>query len=386
MGVDIGGTHFEVGITDTSGSLLESKSNSWDSLTLTPEQAILLISEAAKTLLASLSSRSTDPVVLCAAGIGCPGWSKDNILVAASNFPLFSNAPLASMLSKALGGIPAVLVNDADAFACAEVLGNPAVYKHARNVALITLGTGIGFGLILNGQLHQGSHGLLEAGHMIVTTVPGARKCGCGQVGCVETYSSASNTALRLEELDKADSSSSEKLTGKDVFARYATNDFNAVTVVEETAEHLAVMVINVCRVVDPDVIVFGGGLARAGETLLSCIRKYIAKKSWTVLPTEVELVTARSDNAGVIGPALAAQQQVLQFTPLSTSLAPSTAPLASPFPRPALSLPWRLLLGASGIVLTVLHGRRLREGGGLGALHVGLGLALIAHELQEWL
>jgi len=248
-------------------------------------------------------------------------------LVAASNFPLLRNYPIASKLSSLFEDylqrkISVQLLNDADAAIAAEVWGSGNKYKEYKNIAMVTLGTGIGLGLVLNGQLYQGSNGLVEGGHMIVTDRPASRRCQCGQIGCVEAYASASNTALRLKELDilsqstatggknispkvnksvasplkpspnkawtttgrqkviegsllgtptKKDHSPStppdytqehsnspssqntdSSLQSKDAFNRYFLKDVNATKVIEETAEYLAVMCINICRIVDP--------------------------------------------------------------------------------------------------------------------------------------
>jgi glucokinase len=144
-----------------------------------------------------------------------------------------------------LGNVPATLLNDADAAVSAEVWGNKERYGKYKNVAMITLGTGIGCGLILNGDLYQGSHGMIEAGHMMVTNSAQSRPCGCGQRGCVEAYSSAKNTVKRLQELELTDGSNSIVLDGKDVFARYQMNDYNAVKVVEEVSFIIITVVIN---------------------------------------------------------------------------------------------------------------------------------------------
>ncbi|RYG65609.1 ROK family protein, partial [archaeon] len=333
VGIDIGGSHFGAGIINENDDVLAISSTKWSNLELTPEVAVNKISKAVNLLLAEASnavasSSARAGFTVVAIGIGCPGQAKDNVLVAASNLPLFKNVPLADMISREMGHIPTVLVNDADAAICAEVFGHAETYQSMRNIAMVTLGTGIGFGLVLNNQLFQGSHGLLEGGHMVVATGPNSRLCDCGQMGCVEAYSSASNTARRLEEYDQADrrpsasSLSTSSLTGYDVFARYAVNDFNAVRVVEETAEHLAVFCLNVCRVVDPDAIVFGGGLAQAGDVLLDLVRKYLVQKTWTVLPTHVQLLKGVGiGEAGVKGAAYAARQMC------GTRNAPSPSP-----------------------------------------------------------
>jgi hypothetical protein len=235
------------------------------------------------------------------------------------------------------------LINDADAALSAEVWGNPAVYGKYQHVAMVTLGTGVGFGLILNGRLHQGASGLIEGGHMIVVSTGDARVCGCGQKGCVEAYASAKNTVLRMQECDAIDrqesssSPSSQHVDGKTVFERYAMNDFNAVKVVEETGEYLALMVLNICRVVDPEIIVFGGGLSKAGKPLLDVIKKHLKQRTWK-LPTDVKLALALTEENGVIGAALAAKSELSAFI-LENAVPSSTASSqATSIPSPTVS------------------------------------------------
>lgn len=343
-GIDIGGSHLAVGLINGANSYIIDTREMSHTQDVAPSDVIHSIVKFIDEMMDKINLDRSIP--LLGIGVGCPGQTKDGILVKASNLPKFQNAPLEKMLSQAMRGVPVILLNDADAAISAEVVGNPTIYGQYKNIALVTLGTGIGVGLILEGQLYQGSNGLIEAGHMIVATHPNARKCGCGQVGCVEAYSSARNTSLRLEELDALDnpkqlasaSSESEKveklsLNGKDVFSRYAANEYNAVTVVEEvrhsplsyllcilsqkmilfllqTAEHLATLVINLCRVVDLEVIVFGGGLSKAGNTLLNVIKKHVHAKTWTVLPTDVLLRIATVHEPGLLGTALAAKQK----------------------------------------------------------------------------
>jgi glucokinase len=188
--------------------------------------------------------------------VGCPGQAKDGVLVSASNFPLFRNFPFSDSLSKKLDGIPVVLINDTDAAIIAEVFGSGA-YAGLSNAAMVTLGTGIGLGLVLEGKLYQGSHGLIEGGHMIIEAdASNGRSCPCGQIGCAEAYASAKSTSVRMFEVDGNGANSD----APSVFARAASGDRRAQSILDETAEKLAILCINICRVVDPSVIILGGG------------------------------------------------------------------------------------------------------------------------------
>jgi glucokinase len=233
VGIDVGGSHLEVGLVDSNGSVLDSRENSLKGSEITPSELIKQIKNHVSDMTKNPVSKG-EKYNIVAAGIGCPGLVKGDTLLAASNFPKFEDVPFVKMLTDALNGVPSVLLNDADAMASAEIWGNPATYSQYQNLAMITLGTGIGSSLFLNGQIYQGSHGMIEAGHMIVDDSLKARPCGCGQKGCVEAYSSAKNTVIRLQEMDLEETTSSTVFTGKDVFARYQLNDSYAVQVVEE--------------------------------------------------------------------------------------------------------------------------------------------------------
>lgn len=343
IGVDIGGTHIGIGLINSDSFSVENSVHiPINGIEIGTGELVQLIVDKVQSLLKSRPCKLSD---IKAIGIGCPGQVVNNVLIAASNFPKMVNAPIASMVSRSLSGTFTYLLNDADAAASAEVWGNASCYAKYSNIAMITLGTGIGFSLILNGSLYQGSHGIIEGGHMIVDSGRNARKCPCGQSGCCEAYASARTTVERLQELDASDTTSkrtvakssssaaSNAVDGKVVFDRYHLNDFNAVRCVEETAENLAVLCINICRVIDPEVIIFGGGLSKAGPPLLDLIKKYVSQRTWTVLPTDVKLMLAVAEDNGILGAALAARNAASNGS--SSDSSKNHQPEAVPVPQP---------------------------------------------------
>jgi len=227
VGVDVGGSHIGFGLIDPVSRIpvctpLQVKV---ETLHAVPD-FISLLSNTIKELLRSNS------VGLLGVGVGIPGQCVDGVLTSAANIlPGHKNIPIASLLSTALL-TPVVLINDADAYLAAEVLSAQFGDKHGRikSAAMITLGTGVGFSLYLNGRLYEGSHGMLEGGHMIVCNDDG-KLCGCGQKGCVEMYSSAKSTALRYI----ASGGSRSNVTGaKGVFAAAAEGDVAAQNALNE--------------------------------------------------------------------------------------------------------------------------------------------------------
>ena len=184
MGIDIGGSHISLGFVNDNNDLFDFEIESFRIDHTWQAQ------EAIDTICASIGklSKKMDEVYsrwsLKAVGIGCPGQIKDGILVSASNLPNFKNVPLASMLSSRINNVTVVLLNDADAAFHAELMSstNLSKYQNVKSACMISIGTGIGVSLYLNGVIHNGCNNLVEGGHMIIDFTQNGRLCGCGQV------------------------------------------------------------------------------------------------------------------------------------------------------------------------------------------------------------
>jgi glucokinase len=181
---------------------------------------------------------------------------------------------------------------------------------------MLTLGTGIGSGFVIDGRVLHGAHDMAgEAGHMIVA--PGGRLCGCGQRGCLEAYASAPATVKRAVEALAAGEHTSlaqiwqggtGTITAKDVFDAARDGDRLASRIAEETATFLGLACVSLCRVLDPQMIVFAGGMILAGESLFERVRKAFREQSWNILEDQVQIVPATLGNdAGFIGAAAVA-------------------------------------------------------------------------------
>jgi len=179
-------------------------------------------------------------------------------------------------------------------------------------MAFLTLGTGIGGGVVTNGALvHGHTDQAAELGHLIV--YPEGRRCNCGQYGCAEAYASAASTARRAEEALGTERSSTlqslreqgREITARDVYEHAAAGDALAREITEETARILGLLCVNILHVTQPERIVFAGGMIAAGETLLERIRYYFERYVWKLAPVEVELCFAGlGEDAGIIGAA----------------------------------------------------------------------------------
>ena len=241
-------------------------------------------------------------------GIGSPGTcdASRGVVVQAFNLDWF-DVPLCQMLSERLGGIKVYLGNDADCAALGEVVAGAA--KGATDALMVTLGTGVGSGMILNGSIYAGHRTLGgEAGHMCICM--DGEACSCGEKGCWEAYASATALIRQAEraaaEHPESVLNASGKLNGLKIFTAFHEGDAAAATVVENYCRYVAVGLVNLINALYPEVIIMGGGICAQGETLLGPIRKYIAEHFFVgkreIMP---RLVVAQLGNdAGIIGAA----------------------------------------------------------------------------------
>ena len=213
-----------------------------------------------------------------AIGIACGGPldPASGVILSPPNLPGWDEIPLAAMIREALGR-PAVVDNDATAAAIAEWWYGAGRGGTVRDLVYLTISTGVGGGLILDGRPYRGSAGNAgELGHLTVEWQ--GRQCGCGRRGCLEAYASGTNIAARaVEALASSDEPSAlrglEAVTARDVSEAAAAGDALAVRVWDETTGILASAVASVLDVFNPQLVVLGGGVTRAGEQLLGPVR-----------------------------------------------------------------------------------------------------------------
>lgn len=313
IGLDLGGTNIKAGVVDDDARVLSRVSIPTPGES-GPEAVMQAMAEAAQAAAdqAKLTLAQIDGI-----GIGAPGMLdlKRGLVLAAPNLPGWKNTPIRDRITE-LTGRPAVLENDANAAAFGEYWAGAGRDPSVRNLIMITLGTGVGSGIVIDGKLLHGAFDLgAEAGHLIV--VPNGRLCGCGQRGCIEAYASASSTARRACEAVKSGEESSlardfgkqpDRITAKDVFEAANRGDALATRIVEETATYLGIACISLCRVLDPQMIVFAGGMILAGDQLFDRVRAAFRAHDWHVVETRAQLVPALLGNdAGFIGAAAVA-------------------------------------------------------------------------------
>ena len=306
IGIDLGGTFIKVALLDAALTV-RARRQVETPAECGAEGVIEAMAGAAEEL---LHHRAASSGRVLGVGVGSPGpLDLDaGVVIGMPNIPGFQNVPLRDRLAERLS-LPAVLENDANAAALGEYRAGSG--QGLRHMVLLTLGTGVGSGIVIDGRLVHGAHGMgAEIGHLIVE--PGGEPCGCGQRGCLERYASATylaDYARRLIEQEGRPSSLREllaaggEITSKDVAEARRAGDALAVEVWDRAVYHLAVGCVSICRVLDPEMIVLGGGLAKAGEELLGPLRAHFERLHWKLAEPKTTLALASLGNdAGVIG------------------------------------------------------------------------------------
>jgi len=309
VGVDIGGTKIMTALFSTDGRILDRDVRS----TLTGEGVDAVIGRLLSAIDSILngsrmgSSQLGAIVIACAGGIDT---GRGVVVTPSPNMPGWTDIPLADIVQKKFG-TNTFLVNDASAAALGEHRYGAGM--GVNNLVLITLGTGIGGGIITDGRLYLGAvGGAGEIGHMSIDV--NGPKCGCGNTGCLEMLASgtavAGDAVRRIHQGEK--SSLSEMVSGKiesitaEMVGRAARNgDKLSRDVVARAAFYLGIGMVNVVNIFNPEMIVIGGGMAELGDMIIEPGRRMVAERAFSISSRVVRIVTAQLGNeAGVYGAA----------------------------------------------------------------------------------
>lgn len=310
-GIDIGGTNTVFGLVDKTGNILaENRLKTTDYPKI--KNFVSALAAAINKLMEGKSN-----LKLVGIGIGAPNanYHKGTIELA-PNLAWKGIVPLAEYIRKKID-VPVIVTNDANAAAMGEMIFGGA--KKMKDFIILTLGTGLGSGIVINGEVVYGHTGFAgELGHTIV--VPGGRDCGCGRQGCYETYASASGlvrTVLYMlsemrEESSLRDIPPSE-LTAKKIAEAAAKNDLIAVEALDYTAEILAFGIVNAIEFSSPEAVFLFGGLAQAGEMLFIPTRKYVDQNVQPIFKGTVKILPSGvpESNAAVLGAAALAWNEL---------------------------------------------------------------------------
>jgi glucokinase len=310
VGLDVGGSSMKAGVVDDAGRPLSAVSLPTEAHK-GQEFGLERMCETIRQAVAAAELRLDQ---IAAIGVATPGMMDipAGVILDPPNLKPWKNVPVRRYVEDAFG-LPTAFQNDANAAALGEHWAGAGQGVHS--MVLFTLGTGVGGGIVIGDLAIEGehSHGA-ELGHMkIELTNP--RQCGCGLWGCLEAYASASAIVSRTREALQDDAGASSlrahsDLTAKDVFDAAANGDAVAEKIVEETAFYLAVGAVNAMHVINPDVVVFAGGMVAAGEPFLERIRRHVRRLALPVPAEKTEVRYARlGSDAGFIGAAACARK-----------------------------------------------------------------------------
>lgn len=309
IGVDLGGTNIAVGLINDEYEII-SRAGTKTNIPRPAEEIFADIVKCAKEAVAKAGIEMSE---VASIGIGTPGsCDKKNGVILYANNLYFDNVPAAELVNKELPGIPVYIENDANCAALGEALAGSG--KGKKSFIAVTLGTGVGSGIVLDGQVLTGCNDAGgELGHMVIKF--DGEPCNCGRIGCWERYASATalvnqTKAAMLEHKDSVmwqlASGDVENAGGRTAFDAMRIGDKWGTAVVENYIRYIAIGTTNIVNIFQPEMICFGGGICNEGETLLAPIREHVARERYSkkqAVQTEICRATLGND-AGIIGAA----------------------------------------------------------------------------------
>lgn len=275
FGIDVGGTTVKCGLFSVKGDILDK----WEIPTRTENNGVNILPDVAAAIDAKIQEKGIARDTIAGVGVGIPGpVNEDGAVICAVNLH-WGYVELEKELEK-LTGLTVKAGNDANVAALGEMWKGGGAGYH--NVVMVTLGTGVGGGIIVNGKIVTGTHGAGgEIGHIHVEDDE-TMSCNCGNQGCLEQYASATGVVRlanrMLEATDKASVLRNEEVTAKAVFDAVKAGDELAMEVAEKFGKYLGTALAVIAGVVDPEVFVIGGGVSKAGKILLDYVEKYYKK------------------------------------------------------------------------------------------------------------
>lgn len=300
IGIDIGGMSIKAGIVNENGDILAKCA-----VTTPKKDNEAFLNAMLESINKAVEEAGIQKSDIKAIGIGNPGVvDRDKgILSEATNIG-FSNVPAREFLQKHLGDIPVLVENDAN---CAA-LGEYYKAESSQNFIFITLGTGVGGGIIINGKLYLGTNGAAgELGHVVTHT--NGRQCGCGRKGCWETYASVTGLIQTTKEHRNEIKSLSpdEEISGRTVFDLARKSDKDAERIRDMWIEEVAIGIVDMVNIFQPDQIIIGGAISKEGDTILLPIIDYVNKNAFCaeILSKPKIQISKIGGDAGIIGAAL---------------------------------------------------------------------------------
>ncbi|MDU2673801.1 MAG: ROK family protein [Clostridium sp.] len=300
VGVDLGGTKIYTALVDLEGNIVNEKV-----VETLAEEGQEAVSERILDTIANVID-GVDNELIKAIGVGSPGPldAKKGIIFEPSNLP-FKNYEIVKTIKDRFN-LPTYLDNDANVATLAEFMFGAG--KGTENMVYITVSTGIGGGAIINGKLYRGhTANALEVGHMTVSKE--GPRCGCGNVGCAESFASGTAIGKRAKEAVASKVVTSLKkydnVTAKEVFMEAAAGDAEAKRILDNALYYLGITVGNVMSHLDPEKVVMGGGVINGGDVVIETVKKVVGERCLSVFAENCSIEKAKlGGQAGVLGAA----------------------------------------------------------------------------------
>jgi glucokinase len=302
IGVDLGGTNLRTALVNHNGEIVDKVKEP----TCASDGHARVVHKLIKNIKAQLNSAFRNGIKIAAVGVGAPGviHADTGVVVKSPNFPDWNNLPLKKELEDALS-LPVSIENDANAAALGEQWRGAG--QGIASMILLTLGTGVGGGIILNGRIWPGADGMAgEIGHM--TIIPDGRQCGCGNTGCLEMYASSRGIVMTYQER----SSRSNMITSEEIYQAARNGDVLASDVMKEMGRLLGIGIANLINIFNPEMIVIGGGVKDAWPLFIEVVREEIKQRAFEYPAARTQIVpSVLGDDAGMIGAAALAFQKL---------------------------------------------------------------------------
>ena len=300
FGIDLGGTTVKIAYFDETGSMLEK----WEIPTVTENNGQQILPDIAASIRAFLDGNNINETAILGLGIGVPGpVNAKGVVNKCVNlgWGVFNISEALSSLT----GFPVKAGNDANVAALGEFWKGGG--QGCENMVFVTLGTGVGGGIVVEGNLLHGAHGSgAEIGHLVLNREE-TLQCNCGKYGCVEQYCSATGIVrMANRHLEATDAPSSlrglENMSCKDVFDAGKAGDKEALAILDKVYAYMGEFLGNICSTVNPEVVVIGGGVSKAGDVLISGIEPYFKKSVFHAASGARFTLASLGNDAGAYG------------------------------------------------------------------------------------
>ena len=312
LGIDLGGINIAVGLVDENGKILRKDSVPTGKLRKA-EEIITDMASLCKKVTEDAGFKMED---VKAIGIGSPGTPdvKEKRIIYTNNIVNFVDVHIEKELQKYFPDMPVFLENDANAAAFGEKMAGAA--KGLSDVIVVTLGTGVGGGIMIDGKIYAGfNHAGAELGHMIIKY--DGKECTCGRRGCIEAYASVTALIEQTKEMMEMHPESkmheiakkSGEVNGRTSFDAAKMGDSAALEVVKQYAEYVGMGISDFINIFQPEAVVVGGGISKEGDYLLDPVREYVSRNTYGCSIMNIKktkIVAAKLGNdAGIIGAAM---------------------------------------------------------------------------------